>query len=218
MRIRPLVSALLAVAVLAGLPRYAAAQPAPRQRGLEFNLGLGMAGCTDAACAGLDPSAHVRLEVLYRFIPYLAAGAHVGFQFLDPDRNWNGADLGWSMMLGGEVRGILPVGPLEAWLGFSLGFMRMQVDQENNNANVIDVYWTNGFGIGVGFGTNYFLHPKVALGLDFWLYKGFFDEYCTYENDGNPRTEACGTLNDDELAAIGVVFTFGMNFTFFLSL
>lgn len=59
---------------------------------------------------------------------------------------------------------------------------------------------------------------NVALGLDFWLYKGFFDDWCTYENDSNPRIEACGNMNDDERATIGVVFTFGMTATFFLPL
>lgn len=219
MRARLLASALLVATALAAMPRPATAQPAERRRGLELNLGLGVAGCTDWACAGFDPSAHTRLEVLFRIVPYFAAGLHMGFQFGNPDRTlerW--VDRGWSMLLGGELRGILPVGKLEAWVGLALGFMRMQIDEDNNDPNEIDRWWTNGFGLGVGFGTNYFVHPKVALGLDFWLYKGFFDEGCTYQNDGNTRTETCGTFSDDERAQIGIVFTFGLSATFFLPL
>lgn len=217
---RILMAAVTTLALLVGMARaQAQAQTQQRQRGLDFTLGLGVAGCTDTVCSGLDPSAHLRLQVLYRVIPYFAAGAHLGFQFVDPDRNANRyIDLGWSTLIGGEVRGILPVGPLEAWLGLTLGFMRHQIDQENNDVAFIDRAWTNGFGLGIGFGAQYFLHPKVALGLDFWLYKGFFDKWCTYQNDGPIETEACGHLNDDERAEIGVVFTFGLTATFFLPL
>ncbi len=212
--------ALAVLAMLVLLPvRSAEAQNAPRSRGLDFTLGLGVAGCTDAYCAGFDPSAQVRLEILYRPLRYMAVGAHLGWQFVDPDRNqpsW--VDWGWSMLLGPEIRGILPVGPLEAWMGLTLGFMRQQIDMENQSAADIDRAWSNGFGLGFGFGTQYFVHPKVALGLDFWLYKGFFDEACTYENDGDPREQLCGSLSRHEKAAIGVVFTFGAVVTFFLPL
>ena len=213
------VVALVFVGLLSALPKAAEAGTPPRSRGLDLTLSLGVAGCTDYACSAMDSSAQVRLHVLYRIIRYFAVGAHVGFQFLDPDRNaprWY--DLGWSTLIGAEVRGILPVGPLEAWLGFTMGYMRMQVDGENNSAAEIDQAWSNGFGLGVGFGAQYFLHPKVALGLSFWLYKGFFDRQCTYENDGDPQTESCGSLDDDERATIGVVFTFGLDVTFFLPL
>jgi len=219
MKIRRLLAVLTLATTLFLLPRAAEAQTPRRNRGLDFTLGLGIAGCTDVYCSGFDMSAQVRLEVLFRVVRYFAVGAHVGFQFLSPDRNaprW--VDLGWSMLLGPEIRGILPVGPLEAWVGFTGGFMRAQVDQENDDTNAIDVAWANGFGIGFGFGAQYFVHRKFAIGLDFWLYKGFFREECTYENDGNPTTENCYHLNRDERAAIGVVFTVGLTATFFLSM
>ncbi len=216
MKNRKMMIALTLAATLFLLPKMAHAQSSQRNRGLDITLGLGMAGCTDIFCSAFDMSAHVRMQVLYRVMRHFAVGAHVGFQFLDPDRNAPARfDLGWSTLVGGEVRGILPVGPLEAWLGFTGGYMRMQIDQENDN-NEIDVMWANGFGLGIGFGAQYFVHRRVALGLDFWLYKGFFDEACTYENDGASRTEECVDLYRDDRAAIGAVFTFGATVTFFL--
>jgi hypothetical protein len=210
-------AAMVVLAVLGGLASTASARPAARQRGLDIGLGLGLAGCTDAQCSGLDPSAQFRLSVLYRVIPYFSVGAQLGFQFVDPDRNApRYLDLGWSVVTGPEVRGILPVGPLEAWVGLTFGYMRLQLDSENERDTEIDQEWTNGFGLGFGFGAQYFVHRVVALGLDFWLYEGFFEEYCTYEDDGDPREEDCFTLNDHEKAEIGVVFTFGLTVTFFI--
>ncbi len=216
MNTRRLLAATLALAVLGGGAAPAAADASARRRGLDIGLGLGVAGCTDSYCSGLDPSAHLRMQVLYRVIPYFSVGAQLGFQFGDPDRNAaRFLDLGWSLVTGPEVRGILPVGPLEAWVGLTFGFMRMQLDRENDGPEW-DEAWTNGFGFGFGFGAQYFVHRAVALGLDFWLYKGLFDEYCEYENDGDPREETCWSLDDDERAERGVVFTFGLTATFFL--
>jgi hypothetical protein len=217
MRFRKLTTAVMMAAMLFVLPRMAEAQAPQRNRGLDITLGLGMAGCTDLGCAGFDMSAHVRMQLLYRVVRYFAVGAHMGFQFLSPDRNserW--VDLGWSTVIGPEVRGILPVGPLEAWLGFTTGYMRIQVDQENDDQNHYDVEWANGFALGFGFGAQYFVHRRVAIGLDFWLYKGFFNEACVLENDLNGSVETCTELDDDGRAGIGVVFTFGLNVTFFI--
>lgn len=217
MRMRKLMVVATLAVMLLWLPRVAEAQTRQRNRGLDITLGLGAAGCTDYFCSGLDMSAQVRLQVLFRVVRYFAVGAHVGFQFLSPDRNadpW--VDLGWSMLIGPEIRGILPVGRLEAWLGFTAGFMRIQIDEENDDNNDIDVRWANGIGLGLGFGAQYFVHRRVAIGLDFWLYKGIFNEICTFENDSNPTTERCGDLHDDERAAMGVVFTVGLNLTFFI--
>ena len=217
MRIRKLMAALALVATLLLLPRVAEAQTPRRNRGLDITLGLGMSGCTDYFCSGFDMSAQTKIEVLFRVVRNFSVGAHMAFQVQNPDRNSDAwVDLGWSMLIGPEVRGILPVGKLEAWIGFTAGFMRMQIEQENDDIDDIDVIWTNGFGLGFGFGAQYFVHRKVAIGLDFWLYKGFFNEVCTYENDDDPRDERCGDWTDDERAAIGVVFTFGLNVTFYI--
>lgn len=213
---RKLLAALTLAATLLLLPQVADAQRGRRNRGLDITLGLGGAGCTDLECAGFDMSAHTRAQVLFRVIRYFAVGAHVGFQFYDPNR-MRDADLGWSMLLGAEVRGILPVGRLEAWLGMAFGYMRWQVEQENDDNAWVDQEWRNAFGLGFGFGVNYFVHRRVALGLDFWIYKGFANELCDYENDGRDETR-CWEPNDDEHAAIGATFTFGANVTFYIPL
>lgn len=214
---RKLVAALTLAGMLFLLPQVANAQSQKRNRGLDISLGLGLAGCTDWACSGFDMSAHTRLQVLFRVMRHFAVGGHIGVQFLAPNRNLaNYYDLGWSLVIGPEVRGILPVGPLEAWVGFTGGYMRWQIEQENDRDNEVDVTWANGFAIGFGFGAQYFVHRRVAIGLDFWLYKGFFGEMCNYENDGNPTETLCWDLTDDERAGIGVTFTFGANVTFFL--
>jgi hypothetical protein len=213
---RKLVAALTLAGTLFLLPQVANAQSQKRNRGLDITLGLGMAGCTDWECAGFDMSAHTRVQVLFRVMRHFAVGGHVGLQFLAPNRNLaNYYDLGWSMVIGPEVRGILPVGPLEAWVGFTGGYMRWQIEQENDN-DEIDVEWFNGFAIGFGFGAQYFVHRRVAIGLDFWVYKGFFGEMCTFENDSDPTDERCGSLDDDERSGIGATFTFGANVTFFI--
>lgn len=216
---RSLVTATLLATLVLALPNAAQAQSAARQRGMDFSLGLGVAGCTDSVCSNLDPSAHFRLQVLYRVIPYFAVGGHMAFQFYDPDRNapdWlKGA---WSTLVGGELRGILPVGPLEAYVGMALGFMRIQEDGERIIAADHYRSWSNGFGLGFGFGAQYFVHRSVALGLDFWLYKGFFREGCIVYLDASRRVEVCEHLDPDDRARIGVSFTFGMNVTFFLPL
>ncbi len=217
MRLNKILAVLTLTATLLLLPQVADAQHGRRNRGLDIALGLGGAGCTDWVCSGYDMSAHTRLQVLFRAMRYFAVGAHLGFQFYDPNRNLaNYYDLGWSMMIGPEVRGILPVGRLEAWLGFAAGWMRMQFEHENDDNNAADVTWANGFGIGFGFGAQYFVHRRVALGLDFWIYKGFFGETCDYENDGNPTEERCWDHSDDERAGYGVTFTFGANITFYI--
>ncbi len=219
---RPLLAAILAVAALGTAlltSPMAEAQTRRRNRGLDITLGLGAGGCTDLYCAGLDMSAQTKLEVLFRVVRYLSVGAHMGFQFGAPDRNLPGFyDLGWSMVVGPEVRGILPVGRLEAWLGVVSGFMRMQIEQENDDRNQIDVAWMNGFALGFGFGAQYFVHRRVAVGLDFWLYKGLFDKAHTYENDGNPTVETSRDMSRSERAAVGVVFTVGAVVTFFIPL
>jgi len=217
MRIRKLMAALTLAVMVLLVPRVADAQTPRRNRGLDITLGVGGAGCTDLECSGFDMSAQTRLQVLFRVVRYFAVGAHVGFQFYSPNRTLaNYYDLGWSMVIGPEVRGILPVGPLEAWLGFTAGYMRMQVDQENDDVNHVDVVWGNGFALGFGFGAQYFVHRRIALGLDFWLYKGFFSEMCSFENDTDPTEELCWDLTDDDRSGIGVTFTFGANITFFI--
>lgn len=219
MNLRKWMAALTVAASLGMLWQVSEAEARGRDRGLEIALGVGGSGCTDLYCAGFDMSAQTRLQVLFRVVRYFSVGAHIAFQFQEPDRNApRRYDLGWSMLIGPEIRGILPVGKLEAWLGFTMGYMRIQIDQENDDNNEIDVAWANGFGFGFGFGAQYFVHRLVALGLDFWVYKGFFDEACSYENDDNPTVESCVELDRYDDAGIGVVFTFGVNLTFFISM
>ena len=96
--------------------------------------------------------------------------------------------------------------------------MRYQVDSQNDQDNHPDKLWSNGLGLGFGFGAQYFLARWFALGLDFWLYKGFFSRRCDFENDGGAEVETCWDMDDDERAAVGVTFTFGLTATFFLGL
>jgi hypothetical protein len=217
MRMRKLMAVLTLAATLLLLPRAAEAQAPRRNRGLDITLGIGAAGCTDVYCDFLDMSAETRLQVLFRVVRYFAVGAHVGFQFLQPDRNAPARyDLGWAMFLGPEVRGILPVGRLEAWLGFTAGYMRVQIEQPNNANNEVDVEWASLFGLGFGFGAQYFVHRIIAIGLDFWLYKGFYGRHCTYQDE--TTDEHCWDPDRYERAALGVVFTVGANITFFIPL
>ncbi len=214
---RKLMAALVLGATLLLLPQVAHAQSHKRNRGLDITLGLGMAGCTDWNCSGFDMSAHTRFQVLYRVMRNFAVGGHVGLQFFSPNRTLaNYFDLGWSMVVGPEIRGILPVGRLEAWVGFTGGYMRWQVEQENGRDNEIDVAWANGFAIGFGFGAQYFVHRRIAIGMDFWVYKGFFGEMCTLENDLPRDEEYCVELDDDDRSGFGVTFTFGASVTFYI--
>lgn len=219
MRLQQITITMALALLLLAIPRSGQARDAERHRGLDLSLSSGFTGCTDQFCATYDPAAYFRIGVIYRIVPYFAVGAHMGFQFFKPDdraRPW--ADFGWSTILGPEIRGILPVGPMEAWLGCTLSYTRLQFEMENDRQGEIDVEWGNSFAVGFGFGVRYFVHPSFAMGLDAWIYKGFFKKWCAKDDDSDSTVKSCWELSDAEQTAIGFIFTAGANLTVFLPL
>jgi hypothetical protein len=56
------------------------------------------------------------------------------------------------------------------------------------------------------------------MGLDAWVYKGFFDKWCANDNDSDSSGKTCWKLTDAEQTAIGFIFTAGANLTVFFPL
>lgn len=214
---------LLLVASLAS-SAVAGAQPAPapapsagwglsqdRAKGLMLGGGFGVTGCTDDWCDSLDPLVYFRLQGLVRMFNYLGVGVHLGFNFHDPDSRY--VDAVYDVFLGLEVRGFLPLGRLDLWTGLALGWTRRQGDGEvcNIGGCFQGSYWMDGFGFGWGVGALFYLTRSVALGLDFWLYKGAFNEECS---DGDVVGRNCGDAPDGDL--IGITWSVGVSAMWFL--
>jgi hypothetical protein len=185
-----------------------------RYTGLMGRLGFGVDGCTDDFCDNVDPMVFVRVQGLYRFMRYVAAGLHASFMFNDPDEPaGTDVDVFGVFVVGAEGRAIFPFRALDAWTGFTLGYARYQV---NGGAQGVDVTgYANGFALGWGFGADYYLTETIGLGLGFYLYKPFWDEVCQESNEPMLDT-GCQDLSDEAKDQIGIWWTLGVNLTFHL--
>ncbi len=196
----------------------AAATPARsgRDKGLMLRVGIGVDGCTDDFCDDIDPMVAVRLVVLYRLLKYVAAGVHTAFLFGDPDTGL--ADRAWNLFLGVEGRGILPYKQFDFWLGLALGFNRTMLggDQFIPGFGVVDGrYWQNAFGLGFGFGGDYFITKNIGVGLNFYMYKAFPQRACF---DTDVSDTDCGDLSESVKDDIGIIWSVNAMFTYYLPL
>jgi hypothetical protein len=201
-------------------PPAAAPKPkvAERIKGLLIIGGFGVDGCTDNFCdpgggaLSQDPLVYIRVQALYRFLKYIAAGLHIAFPFSYADNEPSGYDVTfWNVMLGAEVRGIFPWRKLDFWTGLVFGYWRWQGDGENGQSLSS---WFDTFALGWGFGADYYITPRIGLGLTFYLYKPFPDQMC--DDPAMPGADKCNDLTSDAKDDIGIWWSLGFAFTYFL--
>ncbi|MFH2006459.1 MAG: hypothetical protein ABI333_07735 [bacterium] len=184
-----------------------------RKRGLMVSGGVGLNGCTGDHCDNLRPLLSVKLHPAFRILPYVAAGLHLSFLSQSPGFPTGGgrAEL-WQLLLGPEVRGLLPLKKLDLWAAFSLGYHRTRRLVASDGHRIESV--TNGFGFGWGLGVDYYLYKnRVAIGGDVWVYKAIPLGLCTRVGV-NPQ--ACRT--EDVPDGYGATIAVGLTAVWFLSL
>ncbi len=160
-------------------------QAGPRNRGLMITGAFGVTGCYNDACSSADADPLVGFETtaLIRFHRNLAAGATLAFGFGLPDDESNiSTKAFWSMVIGPDFRGILPVlnDRLEIWGNFVMGYGRSAWDFD---ATVLGrTYktktWANSFAVGWGGGVNFFLTENIAMGASISHYRMFPRKAC----------------------------------------
>ncbi len=212
--------AVALVTLTAAAPDAWARAPQPtadqRDRGLLFVAALGMDGCTGRQCWNTYPTVYTRVHVMFRVLRYLAAGVHTAFNFLAPDFPvGTGRVEFWDMLVGPEVRGLLPVKQFDIWAGFAFGFARSNrfIDSDGHEIEAV----ANGPGLAWGLGLDYYLLEgtwgKLAVGADVWFYKLFPLALCT-KVGRNPQHCARDNIADQ----FGVTYAAGATLTWFYSL
>ena len=181
-----------------------------RARGLLFQFGFGGSGCTDDLCENLDPMVYLRFQASYRLLNYLAVGLHLGIPFFDADSR--SVDAAYNVFLGPEVRGILPLGPIDVWTGVAFGWFRTEGDGEVCIGGFCadGSAWADGFGFAWGLGALYFVTRRIGVGVDFWLYTPVLDRSC-YSEGGD---RSCGDVDDQN--GVGITWMVGLTAAFFL--
>jgi hypothetical protein len=190
---------------------------AERSRGFAFIGSFGVDGCTDDWCNDVDPMVFLRVQLLFRIFKYAAVGLHTGFLFQHPDDPpGQDTDVLWNLILGGEIRGIIPWRKVDVWTGFVFAWSRWMWEGEAEIlGQTYDLsQWMNGFALGWGFGADYFLGRTFAMGFNFYLYKPWYKKLCIKNGD-----KTCPDLDEPPLNAedqIGIWWTVGFNLTFLL--
>jgi hypothetical protein len=162
-----------------------------RERGLSLVGSTGLNGCTGDRCQNLGPLLHVRFHPAFRIVPFLSAGVHLGFDFKGPlwDHGGTRTEL-WDMLVGPEVRLLLPVRSLDIWAGLAFGYVhrkRLVVSEDYEHAVKV-----HAIGLAWGVGVDYFIVPgRLALGGDVWFTKGWNREFCSKTGDND---EICSTV------------------------
>jgi hypothetical protein len=187
-----------------------------RGRGLQFVAAVGMDGCTGQQCWNTYPLLYTRVHALFRVFKYLAAGAHLAFNFLAPDFPTGGARVEfWELLVGPEVRGVVPIRRFDLWVGFAFGYYRSYrlVDSDGHEIESA----TNAFGLGWGLGLDYYLLEgkagRLAVGGDLWFYKPFPTRLCSTVG-GNPTSCLDRGIADQ----FGVTYAAGATLTWFFPL
>jgi hypothetical protein len=194
----------------------------PRERGMLFNLGLGVNGCSDRLCHDVSPMIDLRLAAIFRFMRYYGVGLHMGFLFGYPDdthRHYLSAfgeasefDEFWLLVIAPEFRLFLPRGNWDLWAGILPGYARwISHGDFHPSGDGFDAYM-NGFVMGWGVGADYFLHRMFALGAAAYFYHPFFDEVCAEVRS----YEQCGDIDRWDRHDIGMWWSIGLRFTVFL--
>lgn len=186
---------LLLLLILASGTEPASAQPAAPQPPLRMNpakpppsrhvlsVGTGVAGCTNPDMP-VYPLPDLRAQWHYRFQSF-SMGLHFAMQFAHPA--WNTEDnrvVLWNLVLGPELRLHRRWRAVELWTALVFGYVHQQ--EEHWFAGSADVHIHAGPGLGGGIGVDYHLHRRVALGLGFWVYKGWTLRSC-YRTSGRKK-------------------------------
>ncbi len=211
---RRLIAACVLVLACAA-SRPCAAEPGEkgieRDRGVVLLASTGLNGCTGTRCQNLGPLLHVRVHPQFRIFRFLSAGVHLGFNFKGPlwDHGGTRTEL-WDMLVGPEIRGILPVKQVDIWVGLAFGYLhRRRLVASEGYEHAVRVH---AIGLAWGAGVDYFIVPGwVALGGDVWFTKGWNREFCSRTGDND---EVCSTAPDVD-DGTGIDIAAGVSLTVF---
>lgn len=189
-----------------------------RENGFLLKGGVGVDGCTDRWCDEMYPLLYLRVGAYYQFLKYMAAGVHLAFTFAHPEKNNEDAarvhlDTFWSLVVGPEFRGILPIKKLDLWAGIMVGYSRWAGVGEQYQPGPDRIVnwegWMHGFVLGWGWGLDYYLHPNMAVGAEIYFYKAWYDDVCV-EVMGSTD---CSDLSNWDRYDIGLWWSVGFVFT-----
>ena len=194
-----------------------------REMGLMMGMGFGATGCTDRWCRDVKPMVGLNISGLFRFFPFAAAGLHMAFLFQHP-KDKGGLDrlTSWSMIIGPEARGILPLDflqkslpKLDIWMSLVLGYERDGADGSGTvmGETITSKYWMHAFSLGWGFGADYFITDNIAAGLIFRLYKPWHTKVCS-KSTGYSKT--CSDVESEQRDNVGIHWWIGGSFMYFL--
>jgi hypothetical protein len=188
-----------------------------RDWGIWTVAGLGVTGCFDRWCTYVDPMVSTRVAALFTFTRYLAAG--VRFAFLTTHDNppaGVSTDLLSNILAGAEVRGKYDYREFQLWAGLSFGYSRWVRNYEDRTGGYLRKVdtWMQGGYFGAGLGADFFIVEGLAVGLDFYLYKPFYEKSC----EKAVGSTDCHKLTEDEAAAIGGYWDVGVTVTYFFAL
>jgi len=175
---------------------------------------FGLNGCTGPRCQNLGPLFHTRLHPLFRVNKYLAAGLQVGFLFMGPLFGAEGARTElWDAFVGPEVRGLLPLGKLDLWIGLAVGYFHRQHQVSTDGFE--HKIWANAVGLAWGIGLDYFVWKnRIAIGGDVWMYKGWNQRFCSRTGSNDAICSGDSSIDEDG----GFTIAAGATVTFFLPL
>lgn len=194
-------------------------QVGQRNMGLMLRGSFGVTGCYNDVCsaADADPLVGFQTSALMRFHRNLAAGATLAFGFMLPDDETNvDTKAFWSMVIGPDFRGILPVlnDRLEIWGNLFLGYGRAAWDFDTTmpGRTYKTKTWANSFAVGWGVGVDYFITTNIAVGTSISHYRLFPRKACG--KTGN--VTECPKLDSDERKFFAGWWGLMGVFTFFL--
>lgn len=168
------------------------AMTGPARRSLMVSLDFGAASFTGGGPAGpvsnTSTGGGLFATVLWRFIPWLAVGMHAGITAMDSDYIYAG-DRTYFAVAALEARGILPLGPIDLWGSFGIGYGKAAKPLSGTYGTVS----VSGASVGGALGMDWFLARTFSLGLLGRIYKLAGTEYCDYNNQCGPITADAGT-------------------------
>jgi hypothetical protein len=212
------IAALLAIALA---PHPASAQRRGREHGLFFvTATAGFGDCDDEFCdndgADTSPLPGFGGGFYIRPIPYFAAGVDLHLNFMDADHRDDRHDdeLARDWLANAAVRGIIPIGRVEPWMGASFGFAGWGYAWTDRDRNRDRDETLTGPNFAFGGGVDIRITDQFALGGMTRFAFPFWTEYCTERDDPDRHDVDCRDFDDldpdEEDAATDMLWYVGM--------
>lgn len=135
----------------------------------------------------------------YRIIDYVSLGLLIHYGFLAADFNNADDDTSGFFSALFEVRGHLPIGRFDPWIGFGFGYAMTFAHGWGDFFGVdYDLRGSlHGVGLGVSLGLNIFITRQFALGPFFRMIFGIYPTACfTNASDPDDPDRDCDTVED----------------------